>query len=354
MRAIPISYVRRGSILGENLYTSSGQVLLKTGARLTEKLLYNIELNKIYTIYIRDVHSDYEVNRLLEQSLRIKGAMLIKNLFTLASINKSILECHEELAVYAVDVLYELKAFKHQSIEYIDVKNVDAYMYSSAINVALLSALIAWDLGYNDEMVKHIFLGAIYHDIGIALLPEDIINKEGELTRDEKIMILNHPNSGYTYLKDKTFLSAYIKQISLHHHECLDGTGYPNRAKGDEISFISQIVGIADIYDAMTSDRPYKRAVAPSEALEYILGTGNKYDSKVINAFIKRISPYPSGSIVRLSNGEVAVVDEVNINMPLRPKIRVITKDGNDYDYEEIDLEEHFNLTVDKIIYDMI
>jgi len=354
MRAIPTAYVVENSILGENLYNSSGNILVKKGTTLTAKLLKQIEVNKVYTLYIDDPHSDYEVFRLLEQSLRVKGALLMKELFALANEHKSILDVHNRLESYVNDVLYELKSFKRKTIEHIDIKNVDNYIYSSSINVALLSALIAWDLNYSDDMVKQIFIGALYHDIGIALLPSDVINKSGELSIDEKMMILNHPNKGHNYLKDKTFLSAYVKQIALHHHECLDGSGYPNRIKDDDISFISQIVGVADIYDAMTSDRPYKRAVPPYEALEYILGTGSKFDPKVINAFIKRITPYPCGSIVKLSNGKFAVVDEISEDVPLRPIVRIINKVGDGYEYQRIDLRVNNSIVIENISYDKI
>ncbi len=354
MRAIPTKCVKEGSILGENLYTASGQILLKSDTILSANLLYKINSNKIYTLYIKDVHSDYEVNRLLEQSFRVKGVLLIKELFLLALDDKHVLDFHNKLSVYADDVLYELKSSQNQSIEYIDVKNVDAYIYSSSLNVALLSCLIAWKMGYNDEMVKHIFLGAIYHDIGIALLPEDVINKTSALTTKEKLMILNHPNGGYEFVKSKSYLSAYIKQIVLQHHECIDGSGYPQRLEGEDIAEISQIVGIADIYDAMTSDRPYKRAVPPSEALEYILGSSNKYNRKVVDSFIQHIVPYPKGALVELSNGEIGVVDDINPNFPLRPKIRIITKTKEGYEYEEVDLEFQNNLVINKLSYDII
>ncbi|MCH4888626.1 HD-GYP domain-containing protein [Acidaminobacter sp. JC074] len=354
MRAIPTKYVREGSVLGENLYTASGQVLLKANTVLSANLIYKINDNKIYTIYVKDEHSDYEVNRLLEQSFRVKGMLLIKELFTIAQDDKHVLDLHDKLSEYADDVLYELKSSQDQFIEYIDVKNVDIYIYSSSLNVALLSSLIAWKLGYNDEMVKHVFLGAIYHDIGIALLPNDVINKTTELTRDEKLMILNHPNRGYQFVKDKTYLSAYIKQIVLQHHECIDGSGYPQRLSGEDISEIAQIVGIADIYDAMTSDRPYKRAVAPNEALEYILGSNTKFNPKVVEAFIKHIVPYPKGALVELSNGEIGVIDEIHPHLPLRPKIRVIHKVKKGYDYEKVDLEFKNNLVINRLYYDMI
>ncbi len=166
------------------------------------------------------------------------------------------------------------------------------------------SMSLAWDLQYNDEIVKQIFLGAIYHDIGIALLPNSLVNKSGPLTLEEKLMILKHPATGYDYIRSMTFISAYIKQIVLQHHEAIDATGYPNRSPKEDIAQIAQIVGIADVFDAMTSDRPYNRAIHPCEVIEYLMGTGSKYDINVFNAFLKRIAPYPRGAIVELSNGQ--------------------------------------------------
>lgn len=355
MRAIPIQFVQPDSILGEDLYTADGKILLRMGTKLTENLISKIKNNKIFTVYINDIHSDIEVNRLLEQSLRAKGVLLIKAIFDDAATGTSILDLHYELSAYADDILYELKSYQQQTLEYVDVKNVDAYLYSSALNIALISALIAWHLGYNDEMVKHIFIGAIYHDIGIALLPPRIIYKDSALTTEEKMMIINHPSIGYKYIKERSFLSAYTKTIVYQHHECLDGSGYPQRIKGDELHPISQIVGVADVYDAMTSDRPYKRAVPPSEALEFIIGvSGTKFDTKIVDAFKKMIAPYPRGSIVRLSDGRVGVVEKLNTDFPLRPVLKIISKNGEDYHYEPLDLIRHPNLVITETVYDLI
>jgi HD-GYP domain-containing protein (c-di-GMP phosphodiesterase class II) len=355
MRAIPTKHIKAGSVLAENLYTSEGRILVKRGVELTPQLMEKIETNKIFTVYIESKHSDVEVNRLLEQSFRVKGMLIIRNLFETASKDESILGIHEALRLYAEDVLYELRSYQKLPIEYVDIKNVDAYIYSSALNAALLSALIAWDLGYNNDLVKEIFLGAIYHDIGIALLPKDVINKTTALTTEEKMMILNHPKIGHDYLKDKSFISAYIKAITLQHHEHIDGSGYPKRLKEVDINRIAQIVGIADIYDAMTSDRPYKRAVVPKVAIEYIVAVkGKKFIKEVAEAFIARIAPYPRGTLVKLSNDEVAVVEELNENWPLRPVIRVIYKKGIHYDYETLDLMQHQNILIEDVVYDNI
>jgi len=355
MRPIPIQYAKENTVLGETLYTARGQVLLKAGTQLDKKKLSQIKNHNIHTIYIKDPHSDFEVNRLLEQSMRIKGVMLIKEIFDNAAYNQSIMGLNDQLSKYADTVLYEIKSFKSQKIEYVDIKNIDIYLYSSALNVALISALLAWEMKLNDEMVKHVFIGAIYHDIGMALLPAAVTFKTEALTTEEKMMIINHPVMGHGYIKERNYLSAYVKTIVMTHHECIDGTGYPGRMKGDDIHKTAQIVGLADIYDAMTSDRPYKMAVSPKESIEYIMGVaGRKYDTALVNAFLRLVSPYPRGTLVKLSNGQVAVVDQLNDNFPLRPKIRVIHKDNQTYTYDAIDLEYRQDLTIEDIVYDII
>lgn len=355
MRAIPTNYVVEGSILGENLYTADGRVLATKGTSLTDSIIKKIENNKIFTVYIDDVHCKTEVNRLLDQSFRVKGAMLIKEIFDSAAKGENIFDLHNQLLKYAEDVLYEIRSYHKVQIEYVDIKNIDNYLYSSAINVALISSLIGWQLGYGSDLVKQIFLGAIYHDIGIALLPKDIINKTTPLTMDEKRMILMHPKIGHDYLKQQDFISAYVKSIVIQHHEHTDGSGYPNRSQENQINKYAQIVGIADIYDAMTSDRPYRRAVCPKEAIEYIhANKGKIYFKDVAEAFIERIAPYPRGTLVRLSDGSPAVVEELNDKWPLRPVVKLIYKTNIGYRYEIIKLMKRQNLLIEDVIYDHI
>lgn len=352
MRAIPTNLVKGTPILGENLYNNSGIILVKSGATLTDSLLNKINENNIYTVYIRDEHSNVEINRIIDQTLRLKGINLIKELFARAINNDETLSIHNKLGEYAEDIMYETSSTQDLQIEHIDIKNVDDYLFSSSLNTALLSMLISRDLGIPREMVKQIFLGGIYHDIGLALLPKEVINKNHELSMDEKRQILMHPLSGHAFLKEKTYISAYIKAITLQHHEHLDGSGYPHRISEKDINRYASIVGIADIYDAMTSDRPYRKAGSSKEAIEYILGTsGRHFPSDIVNAFISKINPYPKGSLVKLNDGRIAVVDSVPKRFPLRPAIRVITKLSDKFIYTPIDLMENHSIVIDSQVY---
>lgn len=360
MRAVPIEFIKENSILGDTIYSVDGVLLAKEGIKLTARLLDKIKENQIYTLYITDEHSNSNINRLIHPNLRNKAMLIIKDIFLAAGnrdVNgilksKSIYEYMGNLNAVIDDILYELAATKDLPLEYVNIKSVENYLYMSSLNCGILSSLIAMEMDYNYEMTKNIFLAGVFHDIGMALLPSEIFQKKGDLTVDEKMMIINHPKIGIDYLKDKHFLNAYIKQATLQHHEKLDGSGYPLRTTGEDISIISQIVGIADVYDAMTSDRPYSRATTPNEAIEYLLGgSGRLFDSKVVSIFTKKINPYPPGSLVKLNTGDIAVVDEVIKGLPLRPRLRIIKGTKGNYTYTPLDLTKEYKTSIDSLVY---
>lgn len=360
MRLVPTKCVHRDAVLAEPLYTDSGSVLVKEGTQLTTRLLERINQNNIYSVYIKDQHSTEEIEHLVNTQLRQKGHNLVKRIFDAAGNTKTdgtpaplqIMDLMPELSRFMDDVIYEMTGFKEKQLEYIDIKNTNSYLFSSAINVALISVLIGWELGLSPDLINELFMGGIFHDIGMAMLPKEIIYKKEALEMEEKRQILYHPTKGYDYLKDKSFLSSYVRAITLGHHEHADGTGYPNRKSGEEIHLLTQIIGIADIYDAMTSDRPYRQALPVNEALEYIMSVAGKhYSMDIVKGFIKKINPYPVGSLVKLGDGQTAVVRKVPSEMPLRPLISIIKEKNDSFEYKDVNLVENHTLTIIGIQY---
>lgn len=360
MRLVPTKCVPEEAVLSEALYTADGRTLVSAGTPLTSRLLEKINQNNIFSVYIKDQHSTGEIERLVDPLLRQKGHNLVKKIFDAASNTKPdgtpapipIMGMMPELSRLMDDIIYEMTGFKEKQLEYIDIKNVNSYLYSSAVNVALLSVLIGWEMGLNNDMIYQLFMGGIFHDIGMAMLPKEVIYKKEALTMEDKRLVLYHPLKGYDYLKDKNFLSSYVRAITLGHHEHADGTGYPNRKSGEEIHLLTQIVGIADIYDAMTSDRPYRHALPANEVLEYIMSVGGKYyNIDVVRAFIKKVNPYPVGSLVKLKDGRTAVVRSVSSSMPLRPLISVIRKKSSGFEYEDVNLIENQTISIEGIQY---
>ncbi len=362
MRIVPTEFIPENAILADTLYTLDGRILLKEGAKLSPRLIEKINANSIFTVYIYDEHSDNKIEKVVDPHLRHQAMMLVKDIFSAAGYKdaqgewkpKSIYEFMDPLKKLAEEIIYELSSAKEVQLETIDIKNVDNYLYSSAINTAILSVLIGWEAGLTNEMIQHVFMGAIFHDIGMALIDSGITYKKGALTREEKIEVIMHPKKGYEYLKGQAFLSAYVKSIALQHHEHLDGSGYPNRVDKEGIHPLAQIVGIADVYDAMTSDRPYRRALTAIEAIEGIMGgAGRHYDMNLVNIFVKKINPYPTGSLVKLNTGQIAVIDSVPKGFPLRPDIRIIHGKKGAYTYEAVNLRENNSITISDVQYSL-
>lgn len=356
MRAVPTQLIPDDAVLAEDLYAPSGRVLLKKGASLTPHLIEKINANKIYTIYINDRHSTNEIEPIVNRELRQSGMLLMKKIFLAVghrdhegrSKPKSIAPYLDELSKLTEDVLYEISSAKDHQLDYIDIKSLDDYLYASAFNVAILSVILGWQLKLPNDQLRNLFIGGLFHDLGFCFVDRDTLYKPEELSREEKMQILRHPILGHQYIKDQPFANAFVKVITLQHHEHIDGSGYPNRVDGEKIHRLAQIVGIADIYDAMTSDRPYRKALTPSDALEYLMGvSGRHFDPEIVSAFIGKVNPYPEGSLVKLNTGEVAVVDRVHRQLPLRPQVRVIRGE----DYEPKNLQEDWNLVIQGIHY---
>lgn len=359
LRLVPTKLISADAELADDLYTNDGKTLLKKGSKLTPSLIERINANNIYSVYIKDVHSQAEIQRLVDPVLRLKGYELIKKIFDAVGNRKpdgthaplTIMSYNDELNKLMEEIIYEMTGIRDKQLEYIDIKNTKSYIYSSALNTALLSVLIGWEMGLSADFIRQLFIGGIYHDVGMMLAPDEVLYKTEALTMEDKKHIIMHPIVGHNYLKNQVFLSAYVKAIAFQHHENLDGSGYPNRISGEKIHLLSQIVGVADIYDAMTSDRPYRPALPVKDAVEYIMANaGTKYSMEVVNAFVKKINPYPEGSLVKLNNGEIAVVRSVSPEMPLRPVLDIIREVGdNSYRYERVDLLKDHHLIIEGI-----
>ena len=196
---------------------------------------------------------------------------------------------------------------------------MDNYTYAHCVNVAVISIILGISLNLSKKNLTYLCIGALIHDIGKSFIPKEILQKPGKLTHEEFEIIKNHPRYGYDFLRKSFNLSSHIKLIVLQHHERFDGLGYPNGIIGNKISYLARIVSIADVYDALTSDRPYKRAMCPSDALEYLMSNaGTLFDHDIINVFCKIIIPFPQGTIVSLSNGDIGVVEETTSKLSIK------------------------------------
>lgn len=348
MRAIPTSYIKKEVTLAENIYNKSGAIVLRSGSKVSEKTVSRINALGIFTIYICDEYStSTEIDYLVNTSVRMQGVNLVKELYEKAGKKISIENDLDKIGQLFEDIYYEVLDAKSRQVNYIDIKSVENYIYGHALNVGILSILLGLDLGLNSSQLKSLFSGAILHDIGMMYIDETKFVKADALQSDEFEAVKKHPELGYDYIKGMKSVDAYTKNIILTHHERMQGQGYPRGTIGSGIHQYSKIVALCDVYDAMTSDRLYKRAVPPNEAIEFIMGDGGRqFDMAIIESFCRRINPYPEGSLVKLNNGKIALITEVMRGMPLRPKITIIENIGPKLVYTDLDLYQVKNLVI--------
>jgi putative nucleotidyltransferase with HDIG domain len=204
------------------------------------------------------------------------------------------------------------------------LKTADDYTYMHSVAVCALMVALAGKLGLDEKQTRDAGMSGLLHDLGKAMMPMEVLNKPGKLTDEEFRIIKSHPEEGHRMLLEGGTVGAVPLDVCLHHHEKVDGSGYPHRLKAEQISHFAKMGAVCDVYDAITSNRPYKAGWDPAESIRKMTEwTNGHFDARIFQAFVKSIGIYPVGSLVRLSSGRLAVVTEQSEHSLLTPRIKV-------------------------------
>ena len=334
MRYISIEEAEPGMLLGKPVYDVFSRILVAKKRPLTADYIQKLKIRGYLGFYIEDEFSEgIEVKEAISPELRNRGvdALRKKNIDVTLQVAK--------------DIVGQILHSDTISLDMVDLRTFDDYTYRHSVNVAVLSTIIGMGMGLNQSELNDVCIAAIFHDMGKLMIGGDIINKQGRLTKDEFRLIKMHPQLSLELLTNRWNVSVEAKEAILCHHENDDGSGYPRGLQKDEIPLYARIIHVADVYDALTSKRPYKDPYTPSESIEYLMGGCNiLFDEMVVRAFLKWVPVYPKGVVVKLSDGREAIVCE-NTKNPIRPKVRLRSGEILDLGDESKNLDLTINPT---------
>lgn len=311
-------------IVARNIYDSEGRTLLHAGVKLNEHYINRLNQIGIFSVYIKDkFDDDLPVPEIISEETRIETITLVRHNFECLEHDRKI---NTRSIKQAVDnIIDELLANHDVLVSLNDIRTFDDYTFGHSVNVCMLSVMAGMTLLYDELKLKELGIGALLHDIGKTKVDKAVLNKAETLTREEFAEIKHHTEYGFEILRAYDDLSLLAAHVAYQHHERWDGKGYPRQLSGENIQAYARIVAVADVYDALLADRPYRPSYSVNQAITILKNMSGIYlDPSCVSALIANIAIYPVGTLIKLNTGEIGIVVDNNKETPTRPVVRII------------------------------
>lgn len=347
---VAINNVIPGMELANPVFTDEGKIALSEGTYLNAGLIARLKHWGIMNLDIRELVTDnnkeqnnpsHSQQKFYSDYAETVGTVK-KSFQLIRDTNMVPFEEYQDLVDKAIEpILESVGVINH--LHMVD-RQGDDYTFHHSVNVSTVAGVLGKWLGYTQTEIRNLVLAGLLHDIGKAKISLEILNKPAKLSVAEMEIMKQHTIYGYQLIKDLSNVSQDILLAVLQHHERMDGCGYPFQIKGDRIHPYAKIIAIADMYDAMTSDRVYQPKSTPFTVVEMIIKEMfNKLDPAICTIFLNNVRDYFIGNLVKLSDGREAEVVYVGQFVASRPVVR--TQEG-----DFIDLEKHKELSVIKLV----
>ncbi len=357
MRLISTANCQPGMILARPVFSPNGTVLINTDMELNDSAIQRLKKLGVNTLYIKDpLTDDVKVIEPISDETRQLAIKAVRESFvevagTQGKLKGALSHQHLKNIKDSFDsMIIELKQNKEALHLLSNVYVNDHYVFTHSFQVTVYALAIGIEEGYNNKELYELGMGAMLHDIGKMKLPDEILHKAGPLTDEEFEVVKKHTVYGYDILRKTDNIPLISAHCALQHHERLNGSGYPRQLAFDQIHRHAKILAVADVYDALTSNRVYRGAVLPHKAMQILFeGMGIEYDSRIVDIFHSVVALYPIGMTVLLNTGETAVVVDYNRHDPSRPIVRIVTdpqgaslKEGIEIDLSR---QDHYHIT---------
>ena len=324
MLRLPVSKLKDGMVLGQSLFNTAGGSYLVKGQPVTIDYIRRLRQLGIQSVTVTSMDPNHKLAPppdVIAEKTRVNAISAVYNTFQSIEENKTL----DASALQKVTdaIVFDLFDNHENLVQLTDIRTHDAYTFAHSVNVAVLSAMTGMLCHLPKEELSLITLGGLLHDLGKIDVHTDILNKNRSLTMSEFDIMKKHPADGARRILKMSDLPkvSILAAIAGQHHEHVDGTGYPRGIKGEEMHRYAKIAAIADVYDALTSERPYKKAYMPNIAYN-IMHNINKgqFDQKLLEMFFNNVALYPEGAVLKTTYG-FAVVKESKFGRTTTPII---------------------------------
>ncbi|MFC5468272.1 HD-GYP domain-containing protein [Cohnella suwonensis] len=375
MKEVTVSGLMPGSVLAKPVLGKGGNTMLETGTTLTENYIRRLKDLGITSVYVQpseligfkgklspSAYSNAGLSlKLLPDNDREALKENVKARMEAASMMQDFSESNPNLENIGApmrnpgnrrilrNIWQEIINQRILIDEFSVLLQTDRFMFEHSLRVGILSSVMGIAQSYDQSKLYELTLGALLFDIGMTLMPAELIRKQRKLTPEEMKLIQRHTTEGYRILSSVPGIPAASAKCALLHHERFRGEGYPFGFKFHDIPVEAQMVGLADLYDALMSPRHHRKAFSPGDAMEYLFAAGNyDFDLELVQIFLKNVSVYPVSSVIQLSSGQIGIVTSVDSELNHRPIVRIIREaDGSKvlipYD---LDLRDHRNVVI--------
>ncbi len=348
-RFVSIRLLKSGMIIDQSFVDKTNRILIARKTALDDFLINELRKMGISGVYIREGEEEPED---LNNEITPQAQEVIEKLHVPDRTKVQLSESVKKRVSEGIQFLYSdtenssfvntaetisdelMKAITENDAVALNIdalKVSDEYTFKHSVDVATMAMIVAKQEGMDENDIYHIGVAGLLHDVGKSKIPNEVLNKPGRLTDDEFAIMKQHSVYGYRILKEKEGIPNEVLMGVLQHHEKINGNGYPMGVSNQQICSYARILSIVDIYDALVTERPYKKGFSQSDAVEMIMSMTHELDIDAMKCFLNSVILYPVGSIVSLSNGEKARVVQNTPSYPLRPKV-VSIRSGKVYD----------------------